>query len=129
MAPSSGTVVASPRSAGSWITSGARQVWCFGESSLKLRVSHQLPNLTLLIRPSILAALIDKTVPKHDLMACNTLCLPFNPKQVSAAGRSVRAAFLRGFFSRPYRSGFPRGFKAPFSRGCSNGEGHGQVVL
>jgi len=40
---------------------------------------------------------IDKIVPKHDLMACNTLCLPSISEQALAAGCFDPRGFFRGF--------------------------------
>ena len=78
------------------------------------------------VHPS--ARLLTKPFPSMTLSLCNARCLPF----IFDAGRPPDTwsgrPFL-GLLTRPYRLGaFPRSPRAPFSRGCSNGEGHGQVV-
>jgi hypothetical protein len=45
-------------------------------------------------------ALIDKTVPKHDLMACNTLFLPFILDLVRPLDTESGRPFL-GLLTRP----------------------------
>ena len=53
--------------------------------------------------------LIDKTVPKHDLMTCNARCLPFIFDELWPSDELVRAAFFWGFLTRPHRPGVSPG--------------------
>jgi hypothetical protein len=70
------------------------------------------------------SGVIDKTISKHDLMACNTLFLPFILELFWPPDAESGRPFS-GLLTRSQRLGVPPEPSGSLSRGCSNGEGHG----
>jgi len=59
-------------------------------------------------RPSV-RPLIDKTFPKHDLMACNTRYIPFILELIWPLDAEIQAAFFGAFNPATTAGGFPPG--------------------
>ena len=67
--------------------------------------------------------LIDKTVPKHDLMACKSRCLPSISEQAGPPDVLSGRLFL-GVFNPANPAGvFPRGPRAPFQEVAAMAKG------
>ncbi len=87
----SATVAGSPRSAGCSTTSCELPESCCASRSARVT---NLAAVRLDSGPLARSDSIDKIVPKHDLMACNTLCLPSISEQALAAGRFDPGGFF-----------------------------------